>query len=634
MADPYLAAYTADHTLIATLTAVTKQGGSSFQWRPREDGSAQFTAKGSISAAALAETAYVRVNDGTTDVFAFVPTKRVRRATDNPGESEVDLSGPGLRALLHAGQVLQEDTSDCAEPASERWVGPMSAVFDHSSWDAAVSWGAFYEGPFTTVRPDGWFDPLAEFITPTASAVTPRTWHAWREFTVAADIDVIAGAAADDSYRLFLDGSPLFDTLNGGAFQWRRFQQKALSICAGTHTLYAEVVNAERAAVASNGTWLLATLLPANTATGKPEAHNQVWAIFTDHSSGTFTISTIFGATTASIDVATDNAADIEAALEALSIIGTGNVSVSGGGVSGDPWLIEFVGDLANLEATPLTVDGPTLSGGTAINVVEYVRGGFADPVVRTDTDWTVLDDPATPPGLNPYQILDTLMDEIAARGSSPVDDFTLGCTLANDSAGNAWSQTVTMPIPLSADLHDVARMLDEVGFQVDVDPDGTIQVWNPGGRGTDLSASVTITEHSSTISNLAAGEDRTGLANAVRVRTDEGWHWATDATSITARGRWESGITIEGFPSAADSEPVTDGLLDELGVPPRTTTLDVPSEATGIVPFVDFDRCDIITAPAFSRTADTFDAVDMRFVSVTGRIVEKSMLYSIELVD
>ena len=77
---------------------------------------------------------------------------------------------------------------------------------------------------------------------------------------------------------------------------------------------------------------------------------------------GTFTL-TFGGQTTAAIAY-NATAATVEAALEALSTIGEGNVQVTG--AAGGPYTVEFVGQLANQNVAAMTASGASLTGGTS----------------------------------------------------------------------------------------------------------------------------------------------------------------------------------------------------------------------------------------------------------------------------
>lgn len=93
---------------------------------------------------------------------------------------------------------------------------------------------------------------------------------------------------------------------------------------------------------------------------------------------GTYTIT--FGAQTTAAIAATAPAADIQAALELLSTILTGNVLVTGGPLMSGDVNIEFRGALANAAQGAITADATLLtSGGTAaITVSAAIQTGAA----------------------------------------------------------------------------------------------------------------------------------------------------------------------------------------------------------------------------------------------------------------
>ena len=79
------------------------------------------------------------------------------------------------------------------------------------------------------------------------------------------------------------------------------------------------------------------------------------------------------------------SSADVKSALESLSNIGAGNVSVSGG--AGGPWTITFQGALGAKDVPEMTGDASGLTGGSnpAVKVETVVEGNsppFADPNV------------------------------------------------------------------------------------------------------------------------------------------------------------------------------------------------------------------------------------------------------------
>jgi hypothetical protein len=97
---------------------------------------------------------------------------------------------------------------------------------------------------------------------------------------------------------------------------------------------------------------------------------NEVQSVAIDNTTtgGTFTLTD--GTTTATIAF-NAVAAAVETALEA--VYGAGNVSVTGGAGPVNPWLVEFIGDLALTNVALMVGDATGLTGGahTAIGVVE-----------------------------------------------------------------------------------------------------------------------------------------------------------------------------------------------------------------------------------------------------------------------
>lgn len=88
---------------------------------------------------------------------------------------------------------------------------------------------------------------------------------------------------------------------------------------------------------------------------------NEIQSVHTNGTSGTFTLRRPGFGTTSGI--APDaSAAAVKAALEA--VYGSGNIaSVSGTGVSSDPWLVTFGGTLAHQNLPPMTGDGSNMTG-------------------------------------------------------------------------------------------------------------------------------------------------------------------------------------------------------------------------------------------------------------------------------
>lgn len=93
---------------------------------------------------------------------------------------------------------------------------------------------------------------------------------------------------------------------------------------------------------------------------------------------GTVTLA-LDGETTAAIAY-NANAAAVQAALEALSNVDAGDVTVTGGPGPGTPWVVTFGGQYAGTNMPQMTASGASLTGGSspAIAVTTTTAGGAA----------------------------------------------------------------------------------------------------------------------------------------------------------------------------------------------------------------------------------------------------------------
>jgi uncharacterized protein (TIGR03118 family) len=140
--------------------------------------------------------------------------------------------------------------------------------------------------------------------------------------------------------------------------------------------------------------------------------------------SGTFAL-TFNGQTTAAINVLTDTAATVQAQLESLVTIGSGNVTVTGStGASGGTYVVTFQGTLANANQPLLTVTTFTFMG-TGANIV-----------TSTDTDGA----PGVPLSPTPAHIDGHLVNPwgIASSSTSPfwISDNGAGVSTLYNGSG------------------------------------------------------------------------------------------------------------------------------------------------------------------------------------------------------
>lgn len=123
------------------------------------------------------------------------------------------------------------------------------------------------------------------------------------------------------------------------------------------------------------GSFSQGTVLYVNNTTGALQSDNvtdEVQALAVDATGGTFTL-TFSGQTTSAI--AWDaSAATLDAALEALSNIGAGDVAVAK--PSAGNWTITFGGALADTNVAQMTTNAGSLTGGASTAVVTTSTGG------------------------------------------------------------------------------------------------------------------------------------------------------------------------------------------------------------------------------------------------------------------
>ena len=173
---------------------------------------------------------------------------------------------------------------------------------------------------------------------------------------------------------------------------------------------------------------------------GGSGSDNEEQSVIVNGTGGTFTL-TYDGQTTGAISVGA-SAATVETALEALSTIGTGNVSVSGSGIFEDPYLVEFISSLGSQNLPEMTADPSSISGGSGratestahVVAVDEVQTITIDPTVTGGT-FTLTYDGETTSAIAYNASAATV--ETALEALSPIP----GVTVAG-SAGGPWTVT------------------------------------------------------------------------------------------------------------------------------------------------------------------------------------------------
>lgn len=576
--------------------------------RANDYGYGRITIDGDLAATLLAPDVYVRVNDGTRDVFAFFPTGKPRSQAGR--STEVQLDGPGMLWLLTRALIYPE--SDC-RPVTTRGFGPMSDAYTPDvDWTAPVSLGEHGDFPMGEGRGPGFADRNAHLISYTTSqSLTDTKFQHRAEFTLAEDTLVVIQAYGDDYYRTWLDSAPLDELRTSEQpYNWKRLQEWSGKLCAGTHVLYFEVANIDRTDVGNtteNPVYIAWSVMPA-ASDGKPQAsHHAVtvsysgttgyWQGFVD---GTATAQIAWDATEAEVQGAFDDA------------LGDGEATVTG---STGSWTVTLDGPTYGYTPHAVSVDG-TVSG-LSLQTASY--GASADYLAHSDTSTGVVLPPGNgTKGLTDWEILDTLIDEEIARGNTLLSHFTLGGTADLDVDGNSWPERV-LEVPLDgANIGRVLDMLIEAGSKWDITPDLTMQGWVT--RGDDLSATVIYTVGDG--ADVArAGSDAAGLTNVLRVVTEDGWAESTDATSVTTHGRAGATMRLDVYDEDRAGQ-FTPQFLADLKDPQEPVELNIPAEHA-LVPYGDYMMADVITAPAWATTG--LVATPVRVLEIGGRVDGRS---------
>jgi hypothetical protein len=184
---------------------------------------------------------------------------------------------------------------------------------------------------------------------------------------------------------------------------------------------------------------------------GGTGSDNEEQSVHVEGSGGTFTL-TYDGETTAAI-AAGALASAVEPALEALSNIGAGNVSVSGSGTFADPYLVEFVSALGSMNLIEMTADGALLSGGSGqaiettshVVAIDEVQTITVDPSVTGGT-FTLSYDGETTSAIAYNAAAATVETALEALSSIP------GVTVSG-SAGGPWAVSFDTGIVAGSNL-------------------------------------------------------------------------------------------------------------------------------------------------------------------------------------
>lgn len=191
-------------------------------------------------------------------------------------------------------------------------------------------------------------------------------------------------------------------------------------------------------------------------------------------------------------------------------------------------------------------------------------------------------------------EVLITLIDEAQARGGLQL--VTYDFTTLLDSDGNSWDDEVSLEFPVGKSLLDVSRELASLGFEFDINPDGSggfVLSAYKNGIGTDKSSTV-IFRIGMNCTEVGSAEAGGKIKNVVRVKYKEGFTTAKDAASIAARRRRETLFQAEYASNAQVALDFGQAELENVKTPEYSRTI-IATDAVSPRLFEDYGIGDTI---------------------------------------
>jgi hypothetical protein len=245
----------------------------------------------------------------------------------------------------------------------------------------------------------------------------------------------------------------------------------------GTTTLVSHAYNSttttadgasKNAVISADGKWIAYVSNSDNLVQGETLADDTYSLTVQGYSGGTFALT--YGGNTATLQ-STAMASDVQAALEKLPGIGTGNVSVTGG--NGEPFTITFTGALANAASSPLTADGSGLTTSDPFSSGNFVFLGGHNEFL-CDQYWVFL--------YNVQTGATTLVSHVAsdqgANYQTTVSEGTSGI-LTGTQGGDTSFASQTTSVSISGDGSSVVY-LSTGGHLVAGEQQGSVNITNP----------------------------------------------------------------------------------------------------------------------------------------------------------
>lgn len=219
---------------------------------------------------------------------------------------------------------------------------------------------------------------------------------------------------------------------------------------------------------------------------------------------------------------------------------------------------------------------------------------------------WRSYYNPPTMPGWSPGEIFLKLFNEAVTRGVVSIQAYTPTFTATADSAGNPWTSIIDWSFDIGTTLGTVVSKMEEMGVYTVVDPtnyhlhmyqnrgeDRSVTVYDVDGV-TILKSPIQLTIGRNLRSAKMKGQDH--VANALMLKTADGWASASDTDSLNKYGRIES--TLDASESTADfAAQLANVFFGQKAQPEEGATYEVfPVEHAW--PLKDFFEGDWVLAP------------------------------------
>ena len=198
-------------------------------------------------------------------------------------------------------------------------------------------------------------------------------------------------------------------------------------------------------------------------------------------------------------------------------------------------------------------------------------------------------------PGMSAGAIIRTLLDEAVAanQDAEGLDLLTTDFDGLEDSDGSFWTVLQEVAFPIGTPLGEVVRHLEELGCDVHIKPDFTLQAFIE--QGTDVSATVLFVEGANLLGLTYQGTPVRGTIT--RVRTLGGWATVSNGAGVTAYGKRYLTVVSGTSASTAQGARLGGRALEETASPRYTYTATIVA-TTGRVPFLSFKKGDLVTCP------------------------------------